>query len=257
MLGTETTNIKKTKRAIVIGATSGMGRQVAKLLGNEGGYKVGIVGRRQHLLESLQKEISTQTFIKKIDVTRHDLAINQLIELIEEMRGLDLIVISISAFLDKTATNSHELNSKIIDVDVKGFWTMADIAIKFFVYQNYGHLVGISSIDGLRGNAKGPVYSAAKAFVSRYLEGVRNKMIQNKVTVYVTDIIPGWVDNESKKFSGKPGTYWVASTEKAAQEIFEAIQQKKSIAYITKRWKLIAWLMELMPDCIYNAIGGI
>ena len=92
---------------------------------------------------------------------------------------------------------------------------MAHTAVEFFEKQKSGHLVGISSISGLRGSGYCPVYSGAKAFISRYLEGVRNKMIQNKIPVYVTDIMPGWVDVEHTTFSEIPGTYWVATLEKA------------------------------------------
>ena len=117
-------------------------------------------------------------------------------------------------------------------------------------------MVGISSTSGLRGDAKCPVYSGAKAFISRYLEGVRNQMIQKNIPIYVTDIIPGWVEIEAEDVHKIPGAYWVATTQKAAQQICDAIKAKKKKAYITKRWQLIAWLYDITPDFIYNAIGG-
>ncbi len=245
----------QTKKAIVIGASSGMGRQVAKLIAQE--YEVGLASRRLNLLESLQKEIPTKTYIKQIDVSKLEEAKTKLAELIEEMGGLDLILISVSSCIDTEFTKSWETDKKILDVDLAGFLVMADVAVNFFEKQNSGHLIGISSIDGLRGNALCPVYSGAKAFVSTYLEGIRNYMIQNKIPVYVTDIIPGWVDNEKIEFSKQEGTYWVTSTKKASEQIFNAIKNKKKKAYITKRWQIIAWLQALLPDCIYNGIGGL
>ena len=246
---------KNVKRAIIIGATSGMGRQVAKLLATEGGYEVGLVGRRVNLLESLKKEIPTKTHIKQIDVSLYDQAKKQLMELIEEMGGLDLMLISVASYYD-SKLSKYENDVKTIAVTLVGFWEMANVALEIFEKQKSGHLVGISSISGLRGDAKCPVYCGSKAFISTYLEGVRNYMIQKNIPVYVTDIMPGWVDTEEVKYSEMPGTYWVTSLEKASWQIFEAIQSKQKIAYISKRQILVKIALNTVPDFIYNAIGG-
>jgi len=239
------------KRAIVVGASSGMGRAVAKILAKEG-YILGLVSRRVHLLESLQEEIPTKSFIKRIDVSEHDLARRQLKELIDQMGGaLDLILISISAFEDiQYEANEWVKEKKIIDVDLKGFWAIAHTALEHFEKQKFGHLVGISSISGLIGAGACPEYSGAKAFISKYLQGVRNKMIHKGIPIFVTDIIPGWVDVESYSLSEQPGTYWVSSVEKAACQICEAIRTKKKVAYITKRWELIASLLKANADLL-------
>ncbi|MFH0898422.1 MAG: SDR family NAD(P)-dependent oxidoreductase, partial [bacterium] len=181
---------------------------------------------------------------------------NLLLKLIEEMGGMDLMLISISSYNDTVSQNDCEKNNQTIAVDLLGFWTMADMAVEFFLQQKSGHLVGISSISGIRGDANCPVYSGAKAFISTYLEGVRNYMIQNKIPIYVTDIIPGWVDNERVTFSKLPGTYWVTPLEKAGRQIFDAIQKKKNVAYISRRQILVKLALNLTPDCIYNALGG-
>lgn len=245
----------KIKRAIVIGATSGMGRQVAKLLATKGGYEVGLVGRRINLLKSLQNEIPTKTYIKQIDVSLYDQSKKQLIELIEEMGGLDLMLISVASSND-SKLSKYENDVKTIEVTLVGFWQMANIALEIFEKQKSGHLVGISSISGVRGDAKCPVYCGAKAFISTYLEGVRNYMIQKNIPVYVTDIMPGWVDTEEVKYSEMPGTYWVTPLEKAGKQIFEAIQSKQKIAYISKRQIFVKLALNIVPDIVYNAIGG-
>ena len=128
------TNIYTKDKAIIVGATSGMGRQVAKMLSKD--YDVGLVGRRLNLLESLKSEIPTKSYIKQIDVTQTETAIQKLFELIEEMGGLDLIVISISAANDNLETKKNfEKDKNTIDVDLFGFWIMADTALSFFEKQ--------------------------------------------------------------------------------------------------------------------------
>ena len=245
---------EKNKRAIVVGATSGIGRAVAKLLAQDG-YTLGLAGRRVPLLESLQKEIKSDSYIKQIDASCHEKAAQDLQELFGQMGGLDLIVISISAFTDiENEQNSWIKEKKTIDVDLVGFWALAHTAVAYFEKQKHGHLVGISSIAGIRGLGHNPVYCGAKAFISTYLEGVRNKMIHYGIPIYVTDIVPGWVDVESATLSDIPGTYWVASVDKAAKHIIEAIKEKKKIAYITKRWKLIAMLLRENPENMFEGV---
>lgn len=240
--------LQKEKRAIIVGATSGMGKEVAKLLATS--YTVGLAGRRIELLKSLKKEIKTRSYVKQIDVSKKD-AIKKLKELIKEMGGLDLMLISISAAND-IKNSSFEETKKYMVVDLYGFWIMAETALEFFKNQKSGHLVGWSSTSAIRGDSKNPTYGAAKAFISKYLEGKRNQMIQNNVSIYFTDIIPGWVEVEAVDVHKIPEAYWIATTKDAAKQIVEAIEAKKKRAYITKRWQVMAVLWAIIPDCIYN-----
>lgn len=247
----------ETKKAIVIGASSGMGRQVAKELAKEG-YEVGLTARRTALLDTLAKEIATKTYKKNLDASQYETSVKALHELIDEMGGLDVIVISISATNDNiNDTNTFANNQRTLNVDLLGFWYLANAALEFFERQGHGHLVGISSTAGLIGDAKSPVYCGAKAFIQRYLEATRNRMIQsNKKNIFITDIIPGWVEVEAEDIHQCPGAYWIAKTDEAARQIVDAIKKKKEVAYITARWEFIAMLYKICPNWLYNWIGG-
>lgn len=243
----------KGKKAIVIGASSGIGREVAKTLAHHG-FELGMVGRRTHLLENLQQEISTKGYIKTIDISKTDEAITLLKELITEMGGLDLIVIMAGAYAQFDPNREWESTKKLIEVDVAGYSAMVFTAMEHFEKQKYGHLVGVTSIDALRGIPQAPSYSAAKGYASLLLEGMRNRMIQENLPIYVTELLPGWVDVEHTCFSQMPGTFWVASTKDAAAQIYDAIKAKKKRAYITKRWIFFAWFMKLAPDWLFNRL---
>lgn len=244
-----------SRRAIVVGATSGMGHQVAKLLAKDG-YKLGLVGRREHLLQTLKEEIGSECHWKKIDVSRTEETIAGLEELIADLGGLDLMFISVSALgdLKKTKSRSWDDLAKLIDVDAKGFWICARVALKHFEEQNHGHLVAISSIDSQIGSVYSPEYSGAKAFVARFLDGTRNRMIRNQKPIFVTEIIPGPVDVERCLYSKMSDMYWVATKEVAANQIFDAIKSKAERAYITKRWKIMSLIFSYAPDWVYRRI---
>ena len=135
------------KRAIVIGATSGIGKGMAQLL-TKNEYIVGITGRRINLLNDLKKENPNQYIIKSFDVTDIDNVTLILNDLVEELGGLDLMIISAGTG-PYNYNLEFELEKLTIDTDVIGFTAIADWTYKYFKLQNYGHLVAITSIAGL------------------------------------------------------------------------------------------------------------
>ncbi len=236
-----------TKKAIIIGATSGIGKGLAEVLLLEG-YTVGLAGRRIDLLHNLKEKYKDRIFLKQIDVTKIEQAMTNLNSMITEMTGADIIVISSGVgFINKDLDWSQE--KETIDVNVSGFAAMANVAMQHFILKGSGVLVGISSLSGIRGSSVAPAYSASKAFVSNYLEGMRKKASQLHLSITVTEIQPGYVDTAMAKGEGK---FWVATPRKAAEQIYDAVKRKKKHAYVTKRWRLIAWLLKIMPDFLHN-----
>ena len=94
------------KKAIIVGASSGIGRALAKLFANDG-YVVGLVARRLPLLLELQQEIGNRAFVKQIDVSNTLDAMPRFSEFIQEMEGVDLIIISAG-----TGFINHDLDWK-------------------------------------------------------------------------------------------------------------------------------------------------
>jgi len=245
------------RRAIVIGASVGMGREVSKLLAADG-YIVGMAARRIELLEKIQQEIPTPTYVMHLDASKPYEAVEKFTRLIEVMGGLDLLVIAVTGFWDADFGTSSWIGSvPVLDVDVAGFFALARTGLSFFEQQGYGHLVGFSSIDGLHGVAAVPAYSASKAFCSRYLQAERNKYIQRNIPIFITDICPGWVNSKDNlDCTQLQNAYWVESLEDASREIFNAIKHKDQVAYITQRWKKVAELLAWIPNDLYNALSA-
>ncbi len=238
-----------TTKAVIIGATSGIGKALAEIFLREG-YTVGLAGRRMQLLDELKGKFPDRIFLKHIDVSQAAQAMDALDKLILEMEGVDVVVISSGAgFINEDLQWTPE--KETIDVNVSGFTAMTNVAMRYFLPRGSGHLVGISSIAAIRGGSAAPAYSASKAFVSNYLEGMRKKVAQSGMSITVTNIQPGYVDTAMAKGDGK---FWVASPREAAEQIYEAITRKRKHAYVTKRWRLIAWLLKVMPDFLHNKI---
>jgi short-subunit dehydrogenase len=239
----------KMKKAIIIGATSGIGKSLAELLLREE-YAVGVTGRREELFQSIKTQETSRIVFKKMDV--QDVSTLEPIcnELVRKLGGLDLLIIS--AGIGEVNKNlNFEVENSVIKTNIQGFTCMADWAVRHFKEQGYGHLVNISSIAGIRGNGVAPSYNATKAYQINYLEGLRINVKDYSSSITITDVRPGFVDTPMAKGEG---LFWVASVQKAAEEIFEAIKQKRKVVYITKRWGLIALLLKVIPFSILKRV---
>jgi short-subunit dehydrogenase len=236
------------KKAIVVGASSGIGREVAKqLMAN--GYKVGITGRREELLLNLKAENPEQYVVKAFDCTTSNNG-DVLAELTAELGGLDLLLISSGTGM----FNKHldiEIEEKTNVLNIVAFTQIADWTYNFFRAQKHGHLAAITSISGIRGGKAAPAYNASKAYQISYLQGLLQRSISKKEGVLITDIRPGFVDTPMAQ---GPSRFWVASPEKAGKQIFTSLQHKRQVVYVTKRWRLIAILFRILPIWLYNKL---
>jgi short-subunit dehydrogenase len=235
------------KKAIIIGATSGIGRGLAKIL-VDNNYKVGITGRRTELLDELKSQNPNSYYTRTFDITDTKIIVENLAVLTTELDGLDLLIIS-SGTGDLNEKLDFEIEKRTIETNVAGFTCIANWTFNYFENQKSGHLVGISSVGGLRGSRIAPAYNATKAYQVNYLEGLRQKAKKLNLSIFVTDIRPGFVDTDMAKGEGQ---FWVAPVEKATRQIFDAIKQKNEIAYITKHWRLIAIILKHIPRQIYD-----
>ncbi|WMW77184.1 SDR family NAD(P)-dependent oxidoreductase [Flavobacterium sp. 20NA77.7] len=234
------------KKAIVIGATSGIGKALARVLAKEN-YSVGITGRRTHLLQELKNENPSAFFDYTIDNSDLTTVKEKLESLQQQLGEIDLIVLSAGVGFENPDFE-FEKETQTIQTNVLGFTAVAEWAYSLFTKQKKGHLVVISSIAGLRGNPDATSYFASKAYQINFTEGLQKKAILSKLPITITDCRPGFV---ATKMALGDGIFWMASPERAAHQIYTAIKSKRKVAYITKRWYLIALLLKCAPKFLY------
>ena len=234
------------KKVIIIGATSGMGRELAKSYASAG-CLVCISGRRKELLDEVQHLFPDKVSTECFDVTGNENIVH-LESMIRQLGGLDLLIYN-SGFGDISKTMDWEIDKQTTLTNVNGFVEIANYTFHFFEKQDSGQIAAISSIASIRGNSFAPAYSASKAFISTYMEGLSLKAWRMKIPVYITDIQPGFVRTKMAKGNQQ---FWVAPVDKATKQIFRAIETKRRRAYITRRWWLVAGALRLVPYWIYK-----
>ena len=239
---------KIMERIVIIGASSGIGRELAKYYINLGCI-VGVAARREELLQEIKSINPSNVFIKVMDVTKPE-GKDQLNELINEMVGMDrFIYCSGVGYINKDINIEQEIQT--VEVNVYGFTHLIDVAYHYFQTKGTGHIVGISSVAGVRTISISPSYSASKRYNYIYLKAISQLAKQNKKNIKTTTILPGFIRTDLLKSRNYPLT---TSIEKGGKMIFKAIQREKKIAFCPAYWGVISFFMLLTPPFIWNRI---
>jgi short-subunit dehydrogenase len=233
--------------AIVIGASSGIGREIAIQLCARG-FRVGIAARNLVALAELSRGLGAERcFFQAFDVAQTNIAMDGFRRLHEELSTVDYVYL-----VAGTGFPNPELDwpaeEMTIAVNCLGFAAIALESMRIFRAQGRGHLVAVTSVAAVRPSGSATAYGASKAFGSAYVEALRYWAAKRRLPIYLTEVRPGFVDTAMMKAS-KP--FWVISAEKAATGIIAAAEQRKRIAYVPLRWRCIALLMRFVPDFVY------
>ena len=181
------------KRIVIIGATSGIGKETALLFARRG-WRVGAVGRRENLLMQLKASMPTAFETQVLDVTATD-APEQLDQLIRKLGGMDVFLLC-SGIGTQNPSLQPEPELHTATTNVGGFIRMTTAAFNYFKAQGGGHLAAITSIAGTKGLGIAPAYSATKRFQNNYLDALAQLARMQHLHIRVTDIRPGFVDTD-------------------------------------------------------------
>ena len=237
------------KKIIIVGSSSGLGKELARKFALQGNL-VAVTGRRLELLEELKREYPENISIAVFDVVIDDNK-KQIESLIQKLGGLDLLIYN-AGFGDPSIELIPETERLTTLTNVNGFVEIVTYVFNYFAAQGHGQIALTSSLSALRGNSWTPAYSASKAYISNYAEGLSIKARRLKKEISITDIKPGFINTKMAKGNKQ---FWVAPVEKAAAQIIKAIEQKKRAVYVTKRWWLVAQIMKWLPYFIYKRLA--
>ena len=234
------------KRAVIIGASSGIGYEVAKILITQG-WTIGAAARREDKLEELKSLAPEKIFIQSIDVTLEDAPANLQL-LIDKLGGMDLFFLSSGIGFQNT-TLEPSIEIKTAQTNAEGFVRMTTAAFNYFKEHGGGHLAVISSIAGTKGLGVAPAYSATKRFQNTYIDALNQLASMQKLNIKFTDIRPGFVKtnllNDGKHYP------LLMSPQFVAEKIVSAINHNKRVAIIDWKYRVLVFFWRLIPRCIW------
>ncbi len=234
---------------IIIGATSGIGYGLMKRYAVPGN-RVGILGRRKAILKELEDAYPSIVVACAADISQHDEATAAIRYFQSQMQTIHLVIVC-SGVGELNPLLDFNIEYPTLLTNVVGWTHVIDAFYGVLTRQEFGHLVAITSIGGLRGEPQAPAYSASKAYQINYMEAMRKKARNDGGSICVTDIRPGLADTRMAKGEN---LFWVMPVEKVVDQITTAIRQMKSKAYVTKRWHVLAAINKNLPYFLFKRI---
>lgn len=244
------------KRAIIVGASSGIGAALARELARQE-YYLALIARREEKLKAICAEINEDSDPENAvyyvhDVTSYDEVPALFQQISRDLGGLELLVYSAGHQESMTFDEYDFVKDKaMVEVNLLGAMAWLGQAAQRFERDHQGQICAISSIAGDRGRRLNPGYNAGKAGLDTYLEALRNRVARYGVTV--TTVKPGFVDTDL--LAHAPRTMWVMSPESAARQIWKAIRRRKQTVYIPGRWRYAMWIIKYMPSFLFRRLS--
>lgn len=242
------------KRAIIVGASSGIGEALARRLVREG-YRVGLVARRQDALDKLAASLNgdgaLRAFACPHDVTDVAGARDAFDGLVRKLDGLDVLVYS-AGIMPAVGPDEFdpEKDRDIVAVNVIGAMTWLNLAADRFQKQESGMLVGIGSVAGDRGRRGQPAYAASKAALHTFMEALRNRLSLRGV--HVLTIKPG--PTHTPMTAGLDKLPMAIDAEQSADGIFRAMARRADTAYVPFQWFPIMTVIRSIPSVVFRRL---
>ncbi len=234
------------KRAVVIGASSGIGREAARLLLADG-WHVGVAARRIELLSGLEDEFPGRVVVSRIDVTADD-APKQMLRLFDRLGGVGLFFY-VSGVGWQNPMLDERAERATVATNVRGFTQMIDAAFNFMAARQGGQIAVISSIAGTKGLGAAPSYSASKAFQAKYIEALEQLSRMRRLNIRFTDLRPGFVDTallgDGRKYP------MLMSAADVARHAVDAIYARKGVRVIDWRYRVMTFFWRLIPRWLW------
>ena len=247
-----------------MGATSGIGQEVARLLAANG-YEVGIAGRREERLVQMAQATPGIVAHRQIDVTKED-APTELYKLIEELGGMDLYFHSSGIGWENVALDADK-ELKTVETNGVGFVRMVSAAYNWFAKQraegdeqkasdkeHKARIACITSIARTRGLGAAPAYSATKRMQAHYLECLSQQARMRHLNIGITDIRPGFVATDLIAGSHFP---LQLKAEDVARTIVRAIERGSEVVTIDWRYRLLVAAWQLIPRWLWVRLTAI
>lgn len=246
------------KKALLIGAAGGMGTLVARRLAREG-YVLALLDRSEDMLKNLCAEINqthteTRAIFYQHDVTAFDQVPDLFRKIVADLGGLDLFVyIAGTIYFPAIDEFNFAEDHKMVEVNLLGAMAWMSEVAPAFQSMRGGQIVGVSSVAGDRGRVGNPGYNTSKAGFTCYLEALRNRLARHGVQVLT--IKPGMVKTDIFNLPNAPKPVLAVTPEQAADGIWNAINKRKQVAYISGLWRWVMLVITHTPSIIFRRLS--
>ncbi len=238
---------------LIIGAKSDIAKAIARTYAKNG-YDLYLAARNSNELQGLARDIKirTQRDVRLLELDILDYTSHQ--PFYEKLKEKPFIAVCAVGYLgnQKRAQEDFEETKRIIDTNYTGIVSMLNVIANDFEKRKRGIIIGISSVAGDRGRKSNYIYGSAKAALSTYLSGLRNRLF--KANCHVLTVKPGFVSTKMTKDMDLPPKL-TCPPNKVAEDIFKAQQKYQDVLYTKWIWRYIMTVIRLIPERIFKRLN--
>jgi short-subunit dehydrogenase len=250
------TPLNPRRRGLIIGASDGLGAELARKLAREG-YLLAVLARSADKLAALCHELNRTEQLARAyihNVAEYDKVPDLLRKIVADLGGLDLVIFVAGVNYPPGGIDQYnfENDRKMIEINLIGAMAWLHPISEMFQSAKSGQIVGIASVAGDRGRVGNPGYNTSKAGLATYLEALRNRLTRHGVNVLT--VKPGFLKTEMLK-AAQGATPFAIEPEKAADDIIKAIKKRKQVIYTASIWRWIMLAIQHTPSFIFRRLS--
>lgn len=252
------TPLNPRRRGIIVGASDGLGAALAYRLAQEG-YTLALLARRGDKLEAVCNQINQSTGQQRAYAYVHDVGNYEYIpdllrKIVAKLGGLDLFIFCSGVNYPPGGMDKYNFanDRQMIETNLIGAMAWLSPVAEMFQSARAGQIVGIGSVAGDRGRVGNPGYNTSKAGLATYLEALRNRL--TRYGVHVLTVKPGFMKTDMLK-AAQGSTPFAITPEKAADDIWKAIQKRKQTIYTPSLWRWIMLAIQHTPSVIFRRLS--
>jgi len=238
---------------LIIGAKSDIAKATAREYAKNG-YDLYLAARNSEELEEFAKDVITRTqkTVKLLELDILNYKSHQ--AFYDNLDEKPLGVISAIGYLgeQEKAQSDFDEAQQIMDTNYTGVVSLFNIIADDFEKKRSGFMVGISSVAGDRGRKSNYIYGSAKAALTAYLSGLRNRLYDAQV--HVLTVKPGFVATKMTEDMDLPEKL-TAQPEEVAEDIYKAQQKGKSVLYTKWMWKWVMLIIRNIPEFLFKKMS--
>ena len=235
---------------LILGATSDIGFAIAKKFASEK-YDVQLAGRNTDQLKPLQTDIQIRYGVSCSSHAFDAVAFESHQSFYDSLVTKPDVSIYVIGYMNdnERVINDWQESLKTINTNYTGAVSILNIIATDYATKQNGTIVGISSVAGNRGRQSNYIYGSAKAGLTAYLSGLRNKLFHDKV--HVMTVLPGFVYTKMTEHLKLPGLL-TAKPEEVASAVFNGVRNKKNILYVKWFWRWIMLIITSVPESLFK-----
>jgi decaprenylphospho-beta-D-erythro-pentofuranosid-2-ulose 2-reductase len=238
---------------LIIGAKSDIAKATAREYAKHG-YNLCLAARNVSELEGFANDVTirTERTVKTVELDILDYKSHQ--SFYDQFEEKPLGVISAIGYLgeQEKAQSDFEEAKQIMDTNYTGVVSLFNIIANDFEHRRSGFMVGISSVAGDRGRKSNYIYGSAKAALTAYLSGLRNRLYDAKV--HVLTVKPGFVATKMTEGMDLPEKL-TAQPEDVAEDIYKAQQKNKNVLYTKWMWRWVMMIIKMIPEWKFKGMN--